>query len=116
MFVLGELPRLDLLFPARLVALRPLAAAEFRRQRLVVPRLGIGLALVLALLVDNDLLFLPARDQAEGHYKKQKPPHDFVPLGCGCCCGGTAPGLPGPSAGPQPQTSEPLPRRSTRSR
>src|SRR5437764_9610839 len=79
MFVLGELPRLDLLFPARLVALRPLAAAKFRRQRLVVPRLGVGLALVLALLVDNDLLFLPASGEAENRQHHNHASHDFVP-------------------------------------
>src|SRR5262249_34104984 len=118
--VLGELPVLDLLFPARAIPLVPLAAAQLRDRRIVVPGPPVGLALVLALLVDDDLRLLAAgaytHGEKSGGDQRKAEPHDFV-AGCGCiCAGGLAPGAPGPYAVPQPQTSEPLPRRSTRAR
>src|SRR5688572_26631498 len=112
MFVLRELALLDLVFAARPVALGPLAAAQLGDRRLAIPGHAVGLALVLALLVDHDLLVaFAATGQGEaGHGKEyEKLSHAFCAgERCCCCCGGCAPGLPGPSAVPQPQTSEPL--------
>src|SRR4051812_5766493 len=99
-FVLPFVARLDLVLPAHAIALGPLPATV--AQRLVVPGTAVGLALILALLVDHDLLFLPARGETEGHrYDDDKRPHEGLPAGgCGCCCGapcpGVAPRLPGP--------------------
>src|SRR6267378_5123894 len=110
--VLCELALLDGLFPARAIALGPLAAEQIRHRRLVVPGAGVGLALVLALLVDDDLLLLAARAQREGRRQDKRDSHD-LPLGAaGCCAGGCAPGFGGrPYAVLQPHTSEPRPRR-----
>src|SRR4051812_20034631 len=54
-FVLPVVARLDLVLPAHAIALGPLPAAV--PKRLVVPGTTVGLALILALLVDHDLLF-----------------------------------------------------------
>src|SRR5262245_16911903 len=64
--VLGKLPVLDLLFPARAVPLVPFAATQFRDRRIVVPRAPVGLALILALLVDRHLRLLAAGARAHG--------------------------------------------------
>src|SRR5262245_37361872 len=93
--VLGELALLDLLFPAVAVPFGPLAAAQLRGRRLAVPGQAVGLALVLALLVDHHLLVLAARGEAEQRNHEKKRSHDRWPLGCGA--GGFAPGL---GAGP----------------
>src|SRR6185503_5984467 len=88
--VLGELPVLDLIFPARAVPLVPLAAAQLDHGRIVVPRSRVGLALVLALLVDDDLLLLAAGNQTEGNQNEtgnKNRPHDFF-AGCCCICAG----------------------------
>ena len=61
--VLRKVARVDLLFPARLVALGPVVAAV--GQRGVAPGLGVGLALVLALLVHDDLLGFPATGEPQ---------------------------------------------------
>src|SRR5438067_7539679 len=71
-FVLGELALLDRLFPAHAIALRPLAAAQLGDRRVVVPGAAVGLALVLALLVDDDLLLLAAAGEAEGSGRHEK--------------------------------------------
>src|SRR4051794_8622943 len=122
-FVLPELALPDRILPARTVALGPLAAAQLRQRRIVVPRAIVGLALVLALLVDHDLLLLAAGAQCgncgqRGRHDQGDALHDLPLVGAGgCCTGGCAPGLGGrPYAVLQPQTSEPRPRRSTRSR
>src|SRR5688572_28559513 len=96
-FVLGELALLDLVFPARLVALGPLAAAQFHDRRFAVPGLAVALALVALLgLRLDDLVALSAGGQSEQPDEQQdRAPHERVPQG-GCCCGGCAPGLPGP--------------------
>src|SRR6266480_1901664 len=91
-FVLAELARLDLVFPARAVALRPLAAAVGERR--VVPGLRVGLALVLAFLEVGDLLALGTGRKPEQGNQEQDPDHDLPRAGC--CAGGCAPGLPGP--------------------
>src|SRR3989442_9627043 len=111
-FVLAELPRLDLVLPAGAVALGPLAAAVGERR--VVPGRRVGLALVLAFLEVGDLVALGAGRKPEHGNQQQDPDHDLPRPGC--CAGGCAPGLPGPQAQPQPHTSEPLPRRTPRSR
>src|SRR5919206_4214578 len=64
-FVLRELALLDRLFPAHAIALVPLATAQLRHRRVVVPGAVVGLALVLALLVDDDLLFFAARPERQ---------------------------------------------------
>src|SRR5688572_6100521 len=95
--VLRELALLDLVFPARLVALGPLAAAQFRDRRLAVPGLAVALALVALLgLRLDDLVALAAGGKPHEGDKDQCRSHERVPLGCCCCCGGCAPGLPGP--------------------
>src|SRR6476620_3053631 len=63
--VLGELPILDLLFPARTIPLVPFAAAQLCYRRVVVPGPPVGLALVLALLVDHHLRLLAEGGKAE---------------------------------------------------
>src|SRR3954470_12536413 len=123
-FVLPELALPDRILPARTVALGPLAAAQLRQRRIVVPRAIVGLALVLALLVDHDLLLLAAgaqcgncgqhRRQDEGDSQCALGP-DLPLFGADCCAGGCAPAFGGrPYAVLQPHTSEPRPRRSTR--
>src|SRR3954453_21554536 len=97
-FVLRELALLDPLFPARAVALGPLAAAQLRQRRVVVPRAVVRLALVLALLVDDPLLFLAAGAEHERRCQQKPEPHHDLPLvgaGCCCCTGGCAPGFGG---------------------
>src|SRR5690242_9396821 len=107
-FVLRELALLDRLFPAHAIALVPLAAAELGHRRVVVPGAVVGLALVLALLVDDNLLLLAACRDRERSDQDQEQPHDLPPVvaGCcgvaGCCCipgccgvGGCAPGFGG---------------------
>src|SRR5207244_3222498 len=116
--VLRELAVLDALFPARAVSLLPVAAAPLLRQRRAVPGLRVGLALVFAWLGGpGHLLALAARPEQERRCHDEGEFHERPPEGC-CCgiAGGFPPGFPGPYAVPQPQTSEPLPRRSTRSR
>ncbi len=66
--------------------------------------------MIIDVVVGAELLF-----QARYGDDKKELSHDFG-AGERCCCGGCAPGLPGPYAVPQPQTSEPRPRRRTRSR
>src|SRR6266851_7922177 len=104
-FVLSVLPGLDLVLPARSVALGPLAAAVDERR--VVPGRRVRLALVLALLEVGDLLALATGRKAEQGNQEQDPDHDLPREGC--CARGCAPRFPGPSAVPQPHTSEPLP-------
>src|SRR3954466_13110923 len=119
-FVLALLARLDLRFPAGAVALAPFAAAV--GEGIVVPRLAVALALVALLrrLLLDHLLALGACGQRIRHDHEEKDLFHDQDLRAGCCCGalcpGAAPGRPGPEAVPQPQTSEPFPRRSTRSR
>src|SRR5687768_16961105 len=99
MFVLDKLPVLDLLFPAVAVSLGPLAAAQFHDRRVAVPRQSVGLALVLALLVDDDLLVALAaagEGNAGSRQENKELSHDF----CAGAAGGLAPGLPGPYAVP----------------
>src|SRR5260370_21762255 len=78
-FVLAELARLDLVFPARAVALGPLAAIGERR---VVPRRRVGLALVLAFLEVGDLVALGTGRQPEQGDQEQDPDHDLPLAGC----------------------------------
>src|SRR4051812_32179809 len=91
-FVLREIARLQRALPARLVALGPLLRRIDGRARIVAPGLGVRLALVLALLVDDDLLALAAAGEAgdadcrrRGQRNGTKP-HDFLPAG-GCAWG-----------------------------
>src|SRR4030095_15298042 len=92
MFVLRELALLDLGFPAGAIALGPLAAAHFGDRRLAVPGQPVGLALVLALLVDHDLVALSASVESDSKRKRaqneESPLHERAPLGFCCCCGG----------------------------
>src|SRR6266571_754750 len=64
-FVLGEVAGSDGGLPARLVALVPLRRGVKARGGIVFPGSGVGLALVLALLVDDHLLALAAGRNAE---------------------------------------------------
>src|SRR6185503_14937175 len=93
--VLRELALLDALLPARTVALLPAAAAELGGERGVVPGAVVGLALVLALLVHDDLLLLAARGECEQRKDGYERGFHDLPLvaGAGCCTGGCAPGL-----------------------
>src|SRR5215204_242238 len=78
--VLCELAILDLLFPAVAISLGPLAAAQLRDRRVAVPGQAVGLALVLALLVDHDLLVSLAaagEGKAEHGQCKKELSHDF---------------------------------------
>src|SRR5579859_1995276 len=84
---------LDLVFPARLVALGPFGVAVGERR--VVPRQRVGLALVRALLVGDLLRLLPAarkRDEPERRDEGNDGAraHDLLPA-AGC-----APPLGGP--------------------
>src|SRR5712692_1948743 len=94
-FVLREVARLDCGFPARLVALIPLGSGVKARAGSVFPRLGVGLALVLALLVDGHLVALAAATKAHGDQKSggaregelAGASHDFAPAGAALCSG-----------------------------
>src|SRR5260221_13858717 len=85
-FVLRQVARLHRRLPARLVALIPLGRGVKARAGSVFPRLGVGLALILALLVDGHLVALAAGSQADGGHKSRAregevcgPSHDFAP-------------------------------------
>src|SRR6266853_109140 len=93
-FVLREVARLDCRLPARLVALIPLGSGVKARAWSVFPRLGVGLALILALLVDGHLVALAAGTQAHGGQKSGAregelagSSHDFAPAGAALCSG-----------------------------
>src|SRR2546421_4598530 len=112
-FVLSEIARPDGGFPARLIALVPLGVGVRVCARIVLPGLCIGFALILALLVDDHLLALAAGAEAEREDERGAREddlagrHDFAPAGPAFWSGF-------PYAVPQPQTSDPLPRLSTR--
>jgi hypothetical protein len=87
-FVLGEIAGLDGAFPTCLLALVPLGAGVRVCGGIVIPGLGVGFALVLALLVYSDLIPLAAG--AEAHSNEQSCAreddfagctHDFAPAG-----------------------------------
>src|SRR5258706_16255036 len=79
-FVLREVARLDCRLPARLVALIPLGSGVKARFGTVFPGLGIGLALVLALLVDGHLVALAAGAEPDGN-KEDRCAREHEPAG-----------------------------------
>src|SRR5262245_9387468 len=73
-------------FPARLVALLPFRGGVEARGRIALPGLAVGLALILALLVDDHLLALAAgrksdRQRERSTGEDQLGHHDFAPAG-----------------------------------
>src|SRR5688572_17274610 len=103
-FVLRFVALLDRFFPLDLIVVVGLA----------LPGQVVGLALVAALLVDGHGGLLATGDEADRSEDEHKTdgaaPHDFCAGFGACCCSGL------PYAVPQPHTSEPFPRVSTRVR